>query len=71
MPIDTQPNWNAELHRMQAEAAGDTAYSLGWDACMSWEARVPPEGLGPEARERWLLGYDTAMDAPLGSGPDV
>ena len=70
MPLDTQqPDWNAELHRMQAEVTGDTAYSAGWDACMAWEARVPPEGLAPEAREQWLAGYDTAMDAPLGSGP--
>lgn len=61
----------AQLLEMEAWAAGDdtAAYRAGWGACMAWEARVPPEGLGAEDREMWMAGYDEAMDAPLGSRP--
>lgn len=53
------------------DAWAERAYRLGWSACMQWEARVPPDELSAEAREMWFQGFDDAMDAPLGSGPEL
>ena len=37
---------------------------------MQWADREPPPG-DAAMREAWLAGLDDAMDAPLGSEPEV
>jgi len=47
-----------------------TVYRSGWAACMQWADREPPSG-DTAMREAWLAGWDDAMDAPLGSRPEL
>lgn len=70
---DSLLHWPLLLAEAEAFVTGDDAavYRAGWSACMAWEARVPPEELGAPEREMWLAGYDAAMDAPLGSAPEL
>ena len=66
-------HWPLLLADAEAFVTGvdTTAYRAGWSACMAWEARVPPDELSAEEREAWFEGYDCAMDAPLGSWPEL
>lgn len=73
MPDSLAVHWPLLLAEMSAEQSGDDArhYRSGWSACMNWEARVPPDELSAEEREMWCNGYEDAMDAPLGSRPEL
>lgn len=49
----------------------ERAYRAGWSARMQWAGCEAPPYLGPEERALWLEGYSDALDAPIGSGPDI
>lgn len=69
--MKSAPSCAAEANAIVRATAAEAAYRAGWAACMQWASREPPAGLSDADTALWTAGWDDAVDAPFGAGPDV